>query len=258
MVDTELLVKEIERLVRKEAEYITVFTHSYGHFKRVADGAVWFVKLLNGSEHEQQLAYIAGLLHDIVRPADENIDHAIASAERSKDILDRFSVSKDDKKAIIKAIRDHRLPVKWESTLHQSVYLADKILEQMGAYLIFRRCMYVGESVTYRDMPMEEAVNKHFVFRMNRIKKTDFPERFSRLVDYQWKWLYEAAEALKNSKPWAWEIAQHSYKAGKTHEMSLEELILTFETAHPESAKVKEEAVEYLERKKFKEFEKLV
>lgn len=227
---------------------------------------LWFVKVLGGDE--QQLAYIAGLLHDIVRPADENICHAKASADKSRQILEMFRVNKKDADAMVEAIRNHRLPPNysdlkvggfgWKSPLHQSIYLADKIFEQMGAYLIFRRCMYVAESVTYKGMPMEQAINEHFAYRMERIKKGDFPARFSKLVSYQWKWVEDAQEALKSNKPWAWEIARISYENGRTHDMSLEELILTFESAHPESAKVKKETVEYLEGKKFAYFEGLI
>jgi len=248
----------IEDFVKKESQNIDSLTHNYGHFRRVADGAVWFVKVLGGDEHERRLAYIAGLLHDIVRPADEKVDHAVASAERSRRILQQFKISKDDANAIVEAIRDHRLaPKKWKSPLHQSVYLADKIFEQMGAYLIFRRCMYVAESVTYKDMPMEDAINKHFTYRMERIRQGDFPARFSKLVEYQWRWLAEGQKALKDGRPWAWEIAKASYEAGRNRKKSLEELILTFKPAHPESANAKKEAVAYLEGRKFADFGRL-
>lgn len=253
-----LPVKEIGEIAKKELSDAKSAVHNYGHVKRVADGAVWFVKILGGDEREQQLARIAALLHDIVRPADESIDHAIASTERSRQILEKFNMSPADKEGIIAAIRDHRLPVKWKSPLHQSIYLADKILEQMGAYLIFRRCMYVGESVTYKEIPMKQAINKHFAYRMKRIKKGDFPERFSRLVNYHWKWIADAQEALENNKQWAWEIARIAYENGKTREMSLEEMIITFEPTSPEAAKIKKEAMDYLEGKLFKKFEGMI
>ncbi len=253
-----LTLDEIRELVKNEMANVKVVTHDYGHLRRVADGAVWFVKILSGNEHEQRLAYIAGMLHDIVRPADEDVCHAEASARKSADILEKFSISTRDRESIVEAIRDHRLPVEWKSPLHQSVYLADKILEQMGAYLIFRRCMYVAESVTYKGMPAEQAINEHFAYRMERIKRGDFPARFSKLVAYQWKWIEDAQNALKAGKKWAWEIARASYEAGKTHEKGLEELILAFEPSHPQSAKVKKEAVDYLEGKLFKKFEGLV
>lgn len=257
-MNTEIPVKEIEDIAKKEMSNAESWVHGYGHVKRVVDGAMWFVKVLGGDEHEQQLARIAGLLHDIVRPADESIDHAIASTERSRQILGKFNINPPDKEGIIAAIHDHRLPVEWKSPLHQSIYLADKILEQMGAYLIFRRCMYVGESVTYKGIPMKQAINEHFAMRMKRIPKSAFPERFSRLVDYQWKWVEDAQKALKNNKPWAWEIARLSYENGRSRAKSLEELIITYEPTSPEAAKVKKEAVEYLEGKKFKEFERMI
>ena len=253
-----LPVERIKEFMKKEAANTGTITHDFGHIRRVADGAVWFVKILGGDEHEQQLAYIAGLLHDIVRPADENICHAKASAERSRKVLTDFRLRKEDIDHIVEAIYNHRLPAKWKSPLHQSIYLADKIFEQMGAYLVFRRLVYVAESATYKGMPMEKAINEHFARRMERIKKGDFPARFSKLVGYQWKWMVDAQEALKKGEEWTWDIARVSYENGRTHGMSLEELIFAFEPSHPESAKVKKEAVDYLEGKKFKEFEGLV
>ncbi len=253
-----LPVDEIREFVKKETTNINVFTHDFGHLRRVADGAVWFVRVLGGSEHEQQLACIAGLLHDIVRPADENIDHAVTSAERSKQILEEFSIDAKDKENIIAAIRDHSLPVRWKSPLHQSAYLADKIFEQMGDYIIFRRCMFVAESVTYNGMPMEKVINEHFAMRIKRIPKNAFPAKFSNLVDYQYGWMIDAQKALQAGEIWMWNIAKASYEAGKTHDKSLEELILTFEPSSPEAAKVKKEAVDYLEGKLLSRFEKMI
>jgi len=254
-----LPIKGIDDFVRKESASLETATHNYGHFKRVADGAVWFVRVLGGGAREQQLACIAGLLHDIVRPADERVDHAVASAERSRRILQRFKFSREDTDAIVEAIHDHRLqPAKWKSPLHQSVYLADKIFEQMGAYLIFRRCMYVAESVTYKGVPMKEAINRHFAMRIERIPKDAFPKRFSGLVNYQYEWLTNAQKALSENRAWAWDIAKVSYENGRSHGKGLEELILTFEPSHPEAARVKAEAVEYLEGRKLKFFESLV
>jgi len=254
----ELPVMEIEDFVRKESGSITVYTHALSHFMRVADGAVWFVGILGGSEREKQLARIAGLLHDIVRPADEAIDHAIASAERSRNILQQFRLEKGDIDAIVQAIRDHRLPVEWKSPLHQSVYLADKILEQMGAYLVFRRCMYVAESVTYDEKLMKEAINEHFAMRIKRIPKDAFPERFSRLVDYQYKWITDAQKALKDNKQWIWDLAEFAYNNGKTHALSLDGMIRAFRPASAEAEKIKKEATDYIEGRLFSKFSKLV
>jgi hypothetical protein len=118
--------------------------------------------------------------------------------------------------------------------------------------------MYVAESATFKDVPMEKAINEHFAMRIERIPKGAFPARFSKLVGYQYKWIEDAQAALKGREQWAWEIAKASYDAGRSGEASLEELILTFEPSSPEAARYKKEAVEYLEGKRLKVFESLV
>ncbi|MBU3904908.1 MAG: hypothetical protein KJ906_02025 [Nanoarchaeota archaeon] len=41
--------------------------HQWMHIKMVAEGSAFFVKVMGGNEREQQLAYVAGLLHDWTR-----------------------------------------------------------------------------------------------------------------------------------------------------------------------------------------------
>ena len=56
-----LPIKEIEDFVKENQESELV-THGFGHLKRVAIGAVWFVKILCGDKEEQDMAYIAGIM----------------------------------------------------------------------------------------------------------------------------------------------------------------------------------------------------
>ena len=45
-----LPVKEIEEFVKKQSKNVELITHDFGHFKRVANGAIWFVRVLGGNE----------------------------------------------------------------------------------------------------------------------------------------------------------------------------------------------------------------
>lgn len=252
-----LPIKEIEEFVRKRTENIDFVTHNWGHVIRATKGAVWFVKVLGGSKEEEELAYVAGLLHDIVRPESETIDHAQASADEAEKILKRFGVGGEPLRKIVKAIQDHRKPVAWESPLHQSVYLADKILEQMGAYVIFRRCVYVSEVVEYRDMPWQEAVRKQFRLRLERFQSRAFPERFHNLVEYQYSWPLRFEKAYISGNEWALALAEYAWKRGKEN-AKVEDIIRGFKPEGPEAEKIKQEAIEYLDGKLFKGFEALV
>ncbi|MCX6814412.1 MAG: HD domain-containing protein [Candidatus Aenigmarchaeota archaeon] len=248
---------EIESLAREMTRNVISVTHDFGHLKRIGIGASWFVKVMGGTKEEQEIAYAAGLLHDIVRPASEKVCHAEASAKESEKILSKLRLDKDTKNLIVQAIKDHRLPVKWVSPLHQSVYLADKILEQMGAFVAFRRCYYVGECQDYKGVEMEEAFRKHFAYRMDRIKKTDFPKSVRRLLDYQWKWLQDFSVLLNKREPWAVRMSSHMFEAAMKR-IHLEDAIRSYKPDSKDAERYRKEAMDYLEGKKFGEFEKLV
>ncbi len=250
-------LKQIESIAMERTRNVVSVTHDFGHLKRVAIGASWFVKVLGGGKEEQDMAYAAGLLHDIFRPASEKVCHAKSSAIESEKILSDLNVEKADKEKIIQAIRDHRLPVKWTSTLHQSVYLADKILEQMGAFVAFRRCYYVGESEDYKGEEMARAFKEHFAYRMDRIKKTDFPSSVSRLVDYQWKWLLDFSILLNREEPWTVRMGRHMYEAAQKR-MLLDKAMGSYRPDTKEAEMYMKEAVDYMNGKKFVEFGRLV
>ncbi|MBU0899064.1 MAG: hypothetical protein KJ613_04585, partial [Nanoarchaeota archaeon] len=131
------------------------------------------------------------------------------------------------------------------------------IFEQMGAFIAFRRCMYVGECADYRDKPVLETINSHFKMRIKRIPKTEFPEKFHKLVDYQYKWLIEMAHALDINENWATNIGTQMYNHGKEHKTTLEDSIRNLETVSTEDEKYKQETLDYIDGKKFNFFENL-
>ncbi len=250
-------VDDIESLVRKETMNVFSVIHDFGHLRRTAVGAKWFVKVLGGSSEEQEKAYIAGLLHDIVRPASERECHAKASAYRAKEILLKFNIGPDSLQEIITAILSHRKKHEWTSALHQSVFLADKILEQMGALVAFRRSVWVGECDDYKDIEPEDIILKHFEKRLAMFTPGDFPVRFSSLVEYQYKWSVELTEALRNNEQWASELVGYGYDAGRM-KTNFEDTIAKFNPKAPVQEKIHKEALLYIKGRKFSQFEKMV
>lgn len=252
-----LPIKDIESAARERTRKVVSLTHDFSHLKRVAAGAAWFVKVLGGGKEEQEMACAAGLLHDIVRPASEKVCHAKASARESEKILSSLGIEKAAKEKIIQTIRDHRLPVKWTSPLHQSVYLADKILEQMGAFVAFRRCYYVGESEDYKGAEMTKAFKEHFAYRMGRIKKDDFPDNVGRLLDYQWKWLQDFSVLLGKEEPWAVRMGGYMYEAAQKR-VILDKAIRSYKPDTKQAERYRKEAMDYLDGRLFPKMGRMI
>ncbi|OYT33859.1 MAG: hypothetical protein B6U87_02890 [Candidatus Aenigmarchaeota archaeon ex4484_52] len=100
----------------------------------------WFVKKLGRTKQKENLSYVAGLLHDIVRHPTETICHAKLSAEKSREILKNFKVEETEINKIIQTIEFHRKKEIW-TTRYISQLSCRQNFEQMGAYIVFRRCM---------------------------------------------------------------------------------------------------------------------
>jgi len=243
-----LPVRKIENYVKNETKNIESVVHDFSHLKRAAISAKWFVKILNGSKRDQDLAYISGLLHDIVRPASEKIDHAKASAEKSQKILEKFKFKERDKKRIIEAIESHREKQEWKDALHQSVFLADKILEQMGAFIIFRRSMYVGECEDYADKEPLKSIMEQFRKKLKKFTILEFPKKFRKLVRYQYKWSFNFLRALENNEKWAIEMALFGYEAGVKKE-NIIKAIKKFRPRLIEQKNIYQETISYLKKK---------
>ncbi|VVB59998.1 HD domain protein [uncultured archaeon] len=247
--------KEIEEYVKNKTTKIELATHDFYHLKLTAIGARWFVKVLGGDKREQELAYIAGLLHDIVRPSTEKLDHAKESSRASEKILLSFNVKKEDIKKICEAIGSHRAKHPWKTPLHQSVFLADKILEQMGAYIAFRRSMYVAECKDYNKF---EDIETHFETRIKKFAPDEFPEHFSKLAKTQFEWSVKFSGAFRKKEAWALSIAKELYNNGKMHAKSIEKAVEDYKPISEEDRKYKQEALDYINGKKFIEFETMV
>ena len=80
--------------------------HSKSHCALVADRAAYILKTLGFSEQEQELARIAGFMHDIGNAINRK-HHAEWGALMARDILKKYDMSLEDSITVISAISHH-------------------------------------------------------------------------------------------------------------------------------------------------------
>ncbi|MBR3972528.1 MAG: HD domain-containing protein [Oscillospiraceae bacterium] len=100
---------EVKALLEKGNRNLGVlgFTdHSMAHTALVADRAAYILRTLGYSEHEQELAKIAGVMHDIGN-AINRTHHAEWGAMLANDILKATDMSIEDRLTIVSAIGNH-------------------------------------------------------------------------------------------------------------------------------------------------------
>ena len=80
--------------------------HSKSHCALVADRAAYILNTLGFSEHEQELARIAGFMHDIGNAINRK-HHAEWGALMARDILKKYDLSLEDSITVISAVSHH-------------------------------------------------------------------------------------------------------------------------------------------------------
>lgn len=251
---------ELVTYCRSEYEKAESVIHTWGHITRTTTGAVWFCTVLGGTERDTQLAYTAGILHDIVRPITEKECHARASAEKARKILDDYpEFTNPEKYRIYQAIKDHRRPVTWEGPLHQSVYLSDKIFEHMGAYIDFRAPVWAGElsHTDFEGLEPVEAVLSYYKKASQKFLTGIFPDTVRNVVDYQRSWNKKYVKALQNNKDWAVDMAEHLFFSGR-EKKDFEQTLVSFNPKGTLQKKWAHEMRAYIAGEKFKYFQTLL
>lgn len=250
-----LPISDIERLTKERTKNVAAATHNFSHLKRTAEGARWFCKVLDGTKEEQEISYVAGLVHDFERPLSE-VEHKDISFTEAKRFLEDFQINKDQKKKILSMVKEHRY-VSDMPILQQCLFLSDKLLEQSGAYIIFRRCVYVGECLDFMKTDFSKATVFHWKERMGRFKPAVFDKRFRALAEYQYAWQKTFLTAFNNNENWAVDMARVCYEVGRKHNKTLEGTIRTINTTK-EGKRFKDEALSYISGRKFTEFRKMI
>ena len=80
--------------------------HSKSHCALVAERAAYILKTLGFSEHDQELAKIAGFMHDIGNAINRK-HHAEWGALMARDILKKYDLSLEDQSMVISAVSHH-------------------------------------------------------------------------------------------------------------------------------------------------------
>ena len=100
--------------------------HSFAHVTRVAETAKYILETLGYSEHEVELARIAGFMHDIGNVVNR-VDHSQSGAVMAFRILDKLGMPAEDIATVVTAIGNHDeghgVPV---NSIAAALILADK------------------------------------------------------------------------------------------------------------------------------------
>ena len=254
-----LPIKEIEEVVREKSKTSLSIIHAFGHLKRTVIGAKWFSNLLGGTKEDAEKAYVSGLLHDIYRPPSGRLhdESLMEDYKQAKEILEKFDLDEKLIEEITFPIREHREFSTQDNILCQSVFLADKILENMGAMVIFRRNMYLGENPDYVGVPLKDAMFAQYKKRFSKFKEEMFPKQFFELTKYQYAWPVNYFEAYKKEEEWAVYLSEYCYEKGK-EKVEFDQAVKDFEPKFKKDEEYKKEALAYIEGSKFKAFERLL
>ena len=101
--------KDIKTYITKADESLVALgytEHSFPHVHKVSELAGRILHLLGYSEHQVELARIAGYLHDIGNVVNR-VDHAQSGAVMAFRLLDRMNVDSDDIATVVTAIGNH-------------------------------------------------------------------------------------------------------------------------------------------------------
>lgn len=250
-----LPVEEIDKAVRKWEFRIDFKSHDFSHVQRVAIGAKWFAKQIGMNSHEQELAYIAGLVHDLGRPKTEKVDHTQSSVELAKKMLEKFSMTEKDSQFVLELVAMHRIGK--TDLKKQVVFLADKLWEQMGVYVVFRRAVFVKEVSDYLNWDQLKAFVHQSEVRLAKFPPEKFPKQFRRLAKAQQDWPLQALETARTKEPWIMELCEHCAKGLQAGE-SLDNIIKSFSPKNPDAKRFQTEAIRYITNGKLGDFEELI
>ena len=101
--------ENINTYIRKADESLRAlgFTeHSFPHVMKVAENAAYILSTMGHSEHEVEVAKIAGYLHDIGNLINR-VDHSQSGAIMAFRLLDHMDMSAEDIATVVTAIGNH-------------------------------------------------------------------------------------------------------------------------------------------------------
>lgn len=101
--------EDIRTYIKKADESLTALgytEHSFAHVTKVAEVAGYILKETGHTEHETELAKIAGFMHDIGNLINRS-EHSQSGAAMAFRILDKINMSAEDIATVVTAIGNH-------------------------------------------------------------------------------------------------------------------------------------------------------
>src|SRR3989344_5412267 len=248
--------------------------HNLGHVQRVSLYAREYVRLMGGSKKKQVLANLAGLTHDRFRDADDSMaqrakgirTHEEGSAEFMRSLFEK-RYGKKSVARIHEAMARHgslpELKDVGKNLVRDAVVFADKFFEANGAYIGFRRAMFMGERADLRKKAVEKGYDLSnpadrqkaaIDFTLSESKKriaafsdlSKIPEHLHPFLRYQVAWQERLVEGLEKNNAGIVHLATELYSEGlKANPRDLGEVIKAYKPIAESDAAFKQEALDY-------------
>jgi HD superfamily phosphodiesterase len=261
--------------------------HNLGHVQRVSYYAGMYAGLMGAGANAVHQARVAGWSHDRVRDPSDSIaqklkgerTHEALGAEYMKPMFERRYSSKESK-AILEAMAKHgdmpALEKVGKNIARDAVIFADKFFEANGAYIAFRRSMFMGERKDWREeiakrgiKPGDEKAISNLAVEATLKESTKriaafsdlskIPGHMHELVKYQVQWQHRLVEGLEKRDPGVINLVTYMFKEGlKKNPRDLGELIKAYEPIGAADAEFKRESNAYLSGQLATTFRKLI
>ncbi|MCX6801070.1 MAG: hypothetical protein NTZ73_02685 [Candidatus Diapherotrites archaeon] len=261
--------------------------HNLGHVQRVSLYSAIYVKAMGGGKKKQAYAKITGWAHDRLRDPQDSMaqaaaggkTHEVLAAEHMKPLFEK-RYKRSASKTILEAMGTHgslpKLNRVGKNVVKDAVVFADKFFEANGAYIGFRRAMFMGERADLRKKIIEEGLDmknpadlKKTAVRFTlaesekRIKAfsdlSSIPSHMHDLVKYQVQWQAKLVDGLKRNDPGTVNLVTQLFAEGlKERPRDLGEMIRTYKPVAETDAAFKKEASDYLSGKLAEKFVKLI
>lgn len=261
--------------------------HNLGHVQRVSYYAGMYAGMMGAGTNVVHQAKIAGWAHDRVRDPSDTIaqklrgekTHEALGAEYMRPMLER-RYSKEDVHKITKAMAKHgtmpKLDRIGQEVAREGVIYADKFFEANGAYIAFRRSMFMGERTDWRaemkrrkirltdkEKVSDLAVEATLKETKKRIAKfsdlSSIPKHMHDLVKYQVEWQHKLQQGLEKRDPGTVKLVTFMFREGlKKKPRDLAVAIRSYRPIGELDAAFKAEAESYLNGNLAGKFRKLI
>ncbi|MFA6268289.1 MAG: HD domain-containing protein [archaeon] len=259
--------------------------HNLGHVQRVSLYAAEYVKAMGGGRKKRAQARIAGMTHDRFRDAVQSLgqkkeeSHETRSAKYMQPLFES-RYKKSASKAIVEAMAKHgsfpALNEIGKNVVRDGVVFADKFFEANGAYIGFRRAMFMGEradikeriakekiDITKKDQLQKLAVDVTLGESSKRLAAfsdlSKIPSHLHPFVRYQVEWQHKLVSGLQSGEPGIVNLVTTLFAEGlKSKPRDLAETIRAYSPLNKTDREFQREALDYLDGKLAVKFRQLV